>query len=155
MGKKKKHVVVRASITPEQRDEMSAILDRVAGTPIERTGDITIEVGGKRYVFGDQGGAHSVASVHRDGGTEVVQPTSPYRPELVIRACEEGLRQVDAQGPGVDFTLKSLARGSWADLSDVEQRNAGKRFRKSLETKHPDEFESWKTSDNERHYRRP
>jgi hypothetical protein len=154
MGKRTKHVIVHSSITPEQRDEMGAILDRVAGMAIERTGDITIEVGGKRYVFSDQGGAHSAGSVQRDGGTEVVQSTSAYRAELVVEVSDEGLRQVDAQGPGTEFTLKSLARDSWADLSDVEQRNAGKRFRKSLEKKHPGAFESWKTSDNERHYRR-
>ncbi|WP_427024870.1 hypothetical protein ACP4J4_02715 [Aureimonas ureilytica] len=42
------------------------ILDRLAGTPLERTGDITIEVGGKRYVVSEQrDGTHHAALIDR------------------------------------------------------------------------------------------
>ena len=85
MEKPLKNVVVHALITPAQREAMGEILDRLVGTPIERTGDIAVEVGGKRYLFSDQSGGSTAASVERNGGIEVVRSQPPYRTELVTK----------------------------------------------------------------------
>ena len=54
---------------------------------------------------------------------------------------------------GEEFTLKSISSG-WDGLTATEQRNAGKRFREQIESDFPGQFDSWTTTDNERHYRR-
>lgn len=132
---------------------MGAILDRVLGTPIERTGDIAIEIGDKRHVFSHQGGSHTAASVARDGGTEIIRSKPPYRREEVLRVADAGLAVVPGQPAGNEFTLREISP-DWETLSDVEQRNAGKRFLKLIEAEFPGQFDNRKTSDNERHYRR-
>src|SRR4051812_24306498 len=132
---------------------MATILDRLVGTPIERTGDIAVEVGDKRYVFRDQGGAHTAASVVRDGGTEIVRSKQRYRRSVVKQIAEAGVAKVPAKAQGEEFTLKALS-AKWDELTDTEQRNAGKEFRQLIETEFPGEFDSWTTTDNERHYRR-
>lgn len=153
MEKPRKIVVVHAPITPPQREAMGEILDRLTGTPIERTGDIAVEVGGKRYVFSDQSGGSTAASVQRDGGTEVVRSKPPYRLALVKKIADEALAAVARKKQGEVFTLKSMS-SDWNGLTDTEQRNAGKRFRKQIESGFPGQFDSWTTTDNERHYRR-
>lgn len=153
MADREKQVVVHAPLTQGQRDEMGAILDRLLGTPIERTGDIAIEIGGKRHVFGDQSGDRTAASVARDGGTEIIRSRPPYRREEVLRVVDAGLAVVPDQATGKEFTLREISP-DWGTLSDVEQRNAGKRFLRLIEAGFPGRFDSWKTSDNERHYRR-
>ena len=153
MEKPLKNVVVHALITPAQREAMGEILDRLVGTPIERTGDIAVEVGGKRYLFSDQSGGSTAASVERNGGIEVVRSQPPYRTELVTKIANEGLAAVDRKKHGEEFTLKSISSG-WDGLTATEQRNAGKRFREQIEPDFPGQFDSWTTTDNERHYRR-
>ncbi len=148
-----KRVTVHAPLTPAQREEMAAILDRLVGTPIERTGDIAVEVGPKRYVFKDQTGAHTAASVERHGGTEILRPKSPYRRTVVKQVAEAGIANVPAKAQGEEFTLKALSAG-WDELTETEQRNAGKQFRQLIGSRFPGEFDSWTTSDNQRHYRR-
>lgn len=148
-----KHVIVHAPLTPGQREEMATILDRLVGTPIERTGDIAVEVGDKRYVFRDQSGAHTAASVERDGGTEIVRSKPPYRRTVVKQVAEAGVAKVPSKAQGEEFTLKALSE-NWDVLSETEQQNAGKQFRQLIESGFPGEFDSWTTTDNERHYRR-
>lgn len=153
MNEGQKNVVVHAPITPAQREEMARILDRVVGTPIERTGDIIVETGGRRFVLSDQTGAHAAASVARDGGTEIVGSEPAYRRDAVIEAAEAGMAKVPTQARGEQFTLKSLSP-AWDGLSATERRFAGRNFRGLIEAAFPGQFDSWTTSDNERHYRR-
>lgn len=153
MADREKQVVVHAPLTQGQRDEIGAILDRVLGTSIERTGDIAIEFGGKRHVFGHQSGAHAAASVSRDGGTEIILSNPPYRRGEVLRVAEAGLALVPNQPAGNEFTLREISP-DWETLTDVEQRNAGKRFLQLLKAAFPGQFENRKTSDNELHHRR-
>lgn len=148
-----KQVIVHATLTPAQREEMATILDRLVGTPIGRTGDIAVEVGDKRYVFRDKSGAHIPASVERDGGTEIVRSKPPYRGTVVKQVAEAGVAKVPAKAQGEEFTLKALS-AKWDELTDTKQRNAGKQFRQLIETEFPGEFDSWTTTANERHYRR-
>lgn len=69
-----KKVVVHSNVTPEQRAELAKILDRLTGTPLARTGDISIEdETGKRLVISSQSGSSTAASVERPGGIEVVK----------------------------------------------------------------------------------
>ena len=111
MEKPRKNVVVHAAITPAQREAMGKILDRLVGTPIERTGDIAVEVGGNRYVFSDQSGGITAASVQRNGGTEVVRSKPPYRAALARKIVDECLATVAWKRPDEEFTLKSMSSG--------------------------------------------
>lgn len=148
-----KQVIIHASLTSAQRAEIAKILDRLVGTPIERTGDIAVEVGDKRYVFSHQDGAHTAATVERNGGIEVVLSKRAYRPTVARQVAVEGVAKVPTKAQGEEFTLKALS-ANWDELTETEQRNAGKKFRQLMETEFPGEFDSWTTTDNQRHYRR-
>lgn len=52
-----------STVPAEQVDPLIEILDRLAGTSLARTGDISIEVDGKRYVLRKQDGGHYHAAV--------------------------------------------------------------------------------------------
>lgn len=106
------------------------------------------------YVISGQTGRHAAATIVRPGAAELIESRAPYRSEMVQAMADLGLNKAREQPVGQEFTLKQLAAGEWDNLSGVEQRNAGKRFRELLETKPLGEIEERKTSDNEWHYRR-
>lgn len=148
------HVRVFSTLTPEQVGALADILDSLAGTPLERTGDVSITIDDARYVISQQTGCYSAATVVRDGNQEVVGVQAPYRREVVARIASQGLSLARDVPRGRDFTLRELIGAEWETLSQVEQRNAGKGFRRLLVSKPLGELEDWTTSDNERHYRR-
>ena len=150
MTKPKVHVISNAS--DENKDALRDILDRLAGTPLERSGDIVLIYGGVQYVVSDQAGHAGHAAVVRPGGERIVEP--PYRSDIVAEIASRAWDLAQQQPSGVEFTLKDLVSGQRADLSAVEQRNAGRNFRLIAGDDLSAGFDQWKTSDNEWHYRR-
>jgi hypothetical protein len=149
-----KDVKVVSTVTAQQLAALGDILDALAGTPLERTGDISIEVDDTRYVISQQTGGYSAAAVDRSRGQEVVGEPTPYRRELVAHTAQRGLALAHDEALGVMFTLSSLIGDDWEALSPVEQRNAGKRFRRLLVPRPLGEVEEWTETDNEWRYRK-
>lgn len=61
---------VHTTLTPEEVAAVARILDRVdqaEGSEIKRTGDISIEVGDRKYVIKEQSGRYHAALVDRPG----------------------------------------------------------------------------------------
>jgi hypothetical protein len=141
-------------VSQAQRDALVDILDGLAGTTLERSGDISIIVNGTRYVVSGQTGRHAAATVVLRGRAEATESDAPYRSEMVEDVAALGLAKALEQAVGQEFTLKQIAADVWDGLSVVEQRNAGKRLRQLLKSKPLGKLEEWKTSDNEWHYRR-
>lgn len=81
-------------------------------------------------------------------------PADEYRREAAQAAAALGHRAAREQPPGLEFTLRELAEATWPDLSPVEQRQAGRKFRAMLAQAPIGPLDEWKTSDNEWHYRR-
>jgi len=77
-----------------------------------------------------------------------------YRREAVEAAAALGHQRAREQPLGLEFTLRQLASTMWPELSPVEQRRAGVKFRAMLTERPIGPMDEWKTSDNEWHYRR-
>jgi len=146
-------VVLLSNVSQANRDAMCDILDGLAGTSLQRTGDISVTIGSTRYVITGQTGSSTAAAVSRPGGQEIIQ-TMPYRSELVDEVAGLGLVRASGQAIGQEFTLKQLVSERWDDLSNVEQRNAGKQFRLLLNGDPFGPFSERNSSSNERHYTR-
>jgi len=149
-----KNVKAVSTVTAQLLAALGEILDALAGTPLERTGDISIEVDDTRYVISQQTGGYSTATVDRSHGQEVVGELTPYRRELVAHTAARGLALARDEALGVTFTLSRLIGDDWEALSPVEQRNAGKRFRRLLIPRPLGEIEEWTETDNEWRYRK-
>jgi hypothetical protein len=150
----KQEVVVLNSASEAAKDALRDILDRLAGTPLDRQGDIAIEVDGRRYVVRGQSGQSAAASVERPAGVEVTRSKAGYRRDQVAQIALDGLAKALSLRTGDEFTLQLLVPKAWKELTEVEQRNAGKQFRVLLKSKPLGALAEWKTSDNEWHYRR-
>jgi hypothetical protein len=145
---------VHSTLTREQVAALGDILDRLAGTPLERTGDIAITFDDVRYVVSSQTGAYAAAVVVRDGAQEIIGEIAPYRREHVRHMADNALALAHNVAAMTVFTVHELLVRDWDELSAVEQRNVGRRFRRLLDAKPLGEIDAWKTSDNEWHYRR-
>ena len=146
-------VLVLSNVSEANRDAMCDILDGLAGTSLQRSGDISITIGGTRYVISGQTGQSAAAAVVRPGGAEIIDSLR-YRSDLVDEVAGCGLVRASEQAVGQEFTLKQLVSDGWDGLSPVEQRNAGKRFRSLLEGRPFGPFAERNSSGNERHYTR-
>lgn len=85
---------------------------------------------------------------------EQSSPSNAYRRGAAEAAAALGHERARKQPVGLEFTLKELARDLWPELSPVEQRQAGVKFRAMLADESAGPLDEWKTSDNEWHYRR-
>lgn len=149
-----KKVVVLSNVSQAHKDVLGDMLDSIVGVPLERSGDISFIVNNTQYVISGHADLPTAALFVRPHAAEVVEDSSSYRRAIVEAVAALGLARALEQAVGQEFTLKQLAACEWDSLSDVEQRNAGKHFRRLLESKPLGELEEWKTSDNEWHYRR-